>query len=172
MTTDPAVQLSLLSDDRFAGIKPKDLTLKEQETVIRLAREALRLRHQRGTALENPQSTKAYLQFELAERQNEVFAALFLDNKHRIIAFEELFFGTVNGTTVHPRVVVQRALEHNAAAVIFVHNHPSGAAEPSRHDQVITDRLKEVLSVIDIRVLDHIVVSVEETVSMADQGLL
>ena len=172
MSTDTAVQLSLLSDDRFAGIDPRKLTLKEQETLIHLARTALKLRHQRGDTLTSPQSTQAYLQFHLSERQNEVFAVLFLDNQNRILAFEELFFGTIDGATVHPRVVVQRALAHNAAATILVHNHPSGVAEPSQADQTLTNRLKDALSLVDVRILDHLVVSVEGTVSLAERGLL
>ncbi len=97
---------------------------------------------------------------------------IFLDNRHRIIAFEELFQGTIDGASVHPRVIVRRALELNAAAGIMVHNHPSGVAEPSQADIQITDRVKSALAIVDVRILDHIVVSDEETVSLAERGLL
>ena len=102
----------------------------------------------------------------------EVFAVLFLDTRHRVIAFEVLFRGTVDGASVHPREVVRRALVHNAAAVIFAHNHPSGVAEPSRLDRAITDRLVDALSTVDVRVLDHLVVGDGETVSFAERGWL
>jgi len=94
------------------------------------------------------------------------------DNRHRVLGFEELFFGTIDGASVHPRVVVQRALDLNSAAVIFAHNHPSGVAEPSRADEVLTRRLKEALALVDVRVLDHIVAGCEGTVSFAERGLL
>ncbi len=97
---------------------------------------------------------------------------MFLDNRHRVLAFEELFQGTVNGTAVYAREVVRRALAHNAAAVIFAHNHPSGAAEPSPADEVLTTRLQEALALIDVRVLDHIVIGDREVVSFSDRGLL
>jgi len=101
-----------------------------------------------------------------------VFACVFLDNRHRIIAFEELFQGTIDGASVHPRVVVQKALENNAAAVIFAHNHPSGVAEPSMADQRITQRLKDALALVEIRVLDHFIVTAEDSISFAERSLL
>ena len=97
---------------------------------------------------------------------------MFLDNRHRVMAFEDLFFGTINGASVHPRVVVQRALEINAAAVIFTHNHPSGISEPSEADRQLTSRLKKALELVDIRVLDHIVVGSDETTSFSERGWL
>ena len=103
-------------------------------------------------------------------RQREVFAALFLDNRHRVIGFEELFLGTIDGATVPPREVVKRALARNAAAVIVAHNHPSGVAEPSDADRRITERIRESLALVDIRVLDHIVVGDIEVVSLAERG--
>jgi DNA repair protein RadC len=108
----------------------------------------------------------------LRDQAHEVFCGLFLDNRHRVIAFEELFTGTLNGTAVYPREVVKHALRHNAAAVIFAHNHPSGVAEPSRADEVLTARLKEALALVDIRVLDHVVVGDGDMVSFSERGLL
>lgn len=126
----------------------------------------------RGAALESPRDTRAYLQARLRDLDREVFCALFLDNRHRVLAFEELFSGTFNGTAVYPREVVRRALRYNAAAVIFAHNHPSGVAEPSRADEALTARLKEALAMIEVRVLDHLVIGDGETVSFSERGLL
>ena len=156
---------------RFNAV-PNDLTEAEQAAVINLALDILAERHSPGQTLTNPADTARYLRLKLSEYKNEVFAALFLDNRHRTLAFEELFFGTINGASVHPRVVVQRAMEINAAAVIFAHNHPSGIAEPSHADRTITDRIKQALDLVDVRVLDHIVVGAEGTTSFAEQGLL
>lgn len=144
----------------------------EQTSIIELALAILTNRHRPGQALTSPTETARYLMLRFAEYKNEVFSALFLDNRHRILAFEELFFGTIDGASVHPRVVVQRAMEINAAAVIFAHNHPSGVAEPSQADQNITRRLKEALNLVDVRVLDHIVVGSEGTTSFAERGLI
>ena len=126
----------------------------------------------RGDAFENPTVTRRFLSAKLRHQGHEVFGVLFLDNAHRVIAFEELFHGTINGASVYPRVVLQRALAHNAAAVIFAHNHPSGVAEPSTADRQITDTLCNVLSMVDIRVLDHFVIGESEAVSFAERGLL
>ena len=120
----------------------------------------------------SPADTQAYLRLRLADRRFEVFGAIYLDSKHRVIAFEELFHGTIDGASVCPRVVVQRALEHNAAALIAYHCHPSGDPTPSRADEVLTHRLKDALALLDIRLLDHFVVSAEGSVSMAERGLL
>ncbi len=125
----------------------------------------------RGDVLSSPQDTRAFLTLQLRDAPSEVFACLFLDNRHRVIAFEELFQGTIDGANVHPREVVKRALHHNAAALILAHNHPSGVAEPSQADRRITNRLKDALALIDVRVLDHIVVG-DEVVSFAERGLL
>lgn len=119
----------------------------------------------------SPEESKRYVKLQLAEQEQEVFAALFLDTRHRLISFDKLFYGTIDGTTVHPREVVKVALKHNAAAVIFTHNHPSGVAEPSSSDIQITQRLKEALALIDVRVLDHLIVG-ESVVSLAERGLL
>jgi DNA repair protein RadC len=115
---------------------------------------------------------RRYLRLRLGGRPREVFAALFLDAQHRLIAFRELFLGTIDSASVHPREVLRETLSLNAAAVIFAHNHPSGVAEPSSSDVRITERLSNALQLIDVRVLDHIVVSVDATVSMAERGLL
>ena len=126
----------------------------------------------RGVALESSRDTREYLKACLRDLTHEVFCGLFLDNRHRVIAFEELFAGTLNGTAVYPREVVKHALRHNAAAVIFAHNHPSGVAEPSRADEVLTARLKEALALVDIRVLDHVVVGDGDMVSFSERGLI
>jgi DNA repair protein RadC len=160
------------TDDRFAGLKPSKLNELEKRSVVTLAIKVLECRHRPGRALSSPEETRNFLRLRLAEHRNEVFGSLFLDNRHRIIAVRELFQGTIDGTSVHPRVVVQQALEANAAGLVFYHNHPSGVAEPSRADEMITRRLKEALALVDIRVLDHFVVAGGESVSFAERGLL
>jgi DNA repair protein RadC len=141
------------------------------QAVLEMGRRHLSETLARGEALGNPDDTRRYLSARLRDYPFEVFACLFLDNRHRVIAFEELFRGTIDGASVHPREVVRRALVHNAAAVILAHNHPSGVAEPSRSDEAITRRLREALALVDIRVLDHVVVG-DELVSFAERGLL
>ena len=126
----------------------------------------------RGEALESPQVTEQYLKSALRDCPHEVFACLFLDTRHRVIAFEELFHGTIDGATVYPRVVAEKALKHGAAALIAAHNHPSGVSEPSLADRVITRRLKEALALLDIRLLDHFVIGDGAPVSMASRGLI
>ena len=169
--TQQALSLSGVAN-RFADIRPSDLTDEERESVIALALSILARKHRRGSALTSPEATRAYLRLEIGERHNELFGVLFLDNRHRVIAKEELFYGTIDGASVHPRVVVSRALALNAAAVVFYHNHPSGVAEPSQSDLRITQRLKDALALVDIRVLDHLVVSTEDSTSFAQRGLL
>jgi DNA repair protein RadC len=120
----------------------------------------------------SPNATRDYLCLQLSERQHEVFCCLFLDGQHRLIEYQELFVGTIDGCSVYPREVVKAALKVNAAAVIFAHNHPSGVAEPSVADQRITERLKEALALLDIRVLDHFIVGDNTIVSFAERGLL
>ncbi len=150
---------------------PNELTNAEQATVIQLALNILAERHAPGQALTNPRDTIEYLRLKLADYKNEVFCALLLDCRHRVLAFEELFFGTIDGASVHPRVVVQRCMQVNAGAVIFAHNYPSGIAEPSHADKSITRRLKDALEIVDVRVLDR-VVGAEATTSFAEKGLL
>lgn len=142
------------------------------QAVLELARRHLGERLQRDAGFSSPDSVASYLQAHLQHHSREVFMVLFLDTRHRLIVSEELFFGTIDGASVHPREVVKRALHHNAAAVIFAHNHPSGVAEPSGDDERITLRLREALALVDIRVLDHLVVGSGEVVSLAERGLL
>lgn len=148
--------------------------MQQENEIIEQALQILesRLKYNIGAeTFSSPDDTKRFLKLKLAHLEHEVFAVLFLDNRHRLVAFEELFNGTIDGCSVHPREVVKRALAHNAAAVIFAHNHPSGVAEPSRADESITRRLKEALSLVDVRVLDHLIVGSEIT-SMAERGLM
>jgi DNA repair protein RadC len=142
------------------------------QAVLELARRHYQELMQSGPALLNPQATRDYLHMRLRDLQHEVFCCLFLDNRHRVIAFEELFRGTLDGANVHPREVVKRALAHNAAALIFAHNHPSGIAEPSVADEHITKRLKDALNLVEIRVLDHLIVGDGRCESFAERGLL
>jgi DNA repair protein RadC len=158
--------------NRFGGLRVGDLTTAEKASVVTLALAVLAAKHRRGHTLTSPEATRAYLRLAIGDRHNELFGVLFLDNRHRIIAKEAMFYGTIDGASVHPRVVVQRALTLNAAAVVFYHNHPSGVAEPSQADVRITSKLKEALSLVDIRVLDHFVISAEESVSLAERGHL
>lgn len=141
------------------------------QAVLEMSKRYLRERMQRGEVLEDPDAVRFYLASKLRDRPAEVFACVFLDNRHRVICFEELFYGTINSASVHPREVVRKAIQHNAAAVILAHNHPSGIAEPSQSDERITQRLQEVLALIDVRVLDHFVIG-DQVVSFAERGLL
>jgi len=140
--------------------------------VLELSRRYLQEALVRGAPLESPQATEQYLKSMLRDHPHEVFACLFLDTRHRVIAFEELFHGTIDGATVYPRVVAEKALGHGAAALIVAHNHPSGVSEPSLADQAITRRLKDALALLDIRLLDHFVIGDGTPVSMASRGLL
>ena len=142
------------------------------QAILELARRHLGERLQRGDLLLNPEATRRYLITALGDLPHEVFCCLFLDTRHRLICYEELFQGTIDGASVHPREVVRRALHHNAAAVILAHNHPSGVAEPSDADQRITRRLKQALQLVDIRVLDHLLVGDRTAMSFAEHGLL
>jgi DNA repair protein RadC len=149
------------------------ITLNEDE-IISAALQILESRityHVDKPIIKSPDESKDYVKLQLAARPYEVFACLFLDSRHRVAAFEELFRGTIDGCSVHPREVVKTALAHNAAAVILVHNHPSGNAEPSQADRRITERLRDALSLIDVRVIDHLVVG-QEVVSFAERGLV
>ena len=142
------------------------------QAVIEMARRHLDEQFERGSPLLSPEHTAAYLKTRLRDYPYEVFAVLFLDNRHRVIAFDEMFRGTIDGASVHPREVVRRALQHNAAAVILSHNHPSGVAEPSQADQRITVRLRDALALVDVRVLDHLIVGDAECCSLAERGLM
>nr|PKM38197.1 MAG: DNA repair protein [Gammaproteobacteria bacterium HGW-Gammaproteobacteria-10] len=125
----------------------------------------------RGETLDSPDKARDLIKLKLAPYEHEVFLCLFLDNQHKVIACEELFRGTIDSASVYPREVVKAALQHNAAAVIFAHNHPSGVAEPSVADKAITEKLKQALSLIDVRVLDHFIAG-ETVYSFAEQGLI
>ncbi len=140
------------------------------QAVLEMSRRHLRENLDRGDAITNPRQTGEYLQSRLSTYPQEVFACLFLDTRHRVIEYEELFRGTIDGASVHPREVVKRALAHNAAALILAHNHPSGIAEPSQADRSITQQLKKALAIVDIRLLDHMIVGHGEVFSMAEQG--
>ena len=140
--------------------------------VLELSRRYLHEVLLRSNPLESPQATEQYLKSILRDNPHEVFACLFLDTRHRVIAFEELFHGTIDGATVYPRVVAEKALQHRAAALIVAHNHPSGISEPSLADQAITRRLKDALALLDIRLLDHFVIGEGTPVSMAARGLI
>jgi DNA repair protein RadC len=129
--------------NRFDSLKPSALNAAEKASLIKLALSVLAQRHRARRTLGSPGDTRAYLRLKLAERKNEVFGSLFLDTRNRIIEDVELFQGTIDGASVHPRVVVQRALQSNAAAVLIYHNHPSGVAEPSRADEAITRRPRD-----------------------------
>ena len=142
------------------------------EEILDAARSILARRVRRGRALSNPRHTRDFLRLELASRDHEIFAILFLDNRHRVIEFVPLFRGTIDGASVYPREVVKEALARNAAAVILAHNHPSGVAEPSQADELITARLRDALALIDVRVLDHLVITGDDVVSFAERGLL
>lgn len=142
------------------------------QAILELSRRHMAETLQRDDVLTDPAATRNYLMARLRDYPHEVFACLFLDNRHRVIAYEELFHGTINGTSVHPREVVKRCLGHNAAALILAHNHPSGVAEPSQADIKLTQRLQEALSLIDVRVLDHIVIGDGESIALAERGLL
>jgi len=143
----------------------------QMQAVVEMSRRYLEEKIHRGDAMDNVSDVKNYLKSRLQDYPFEVFSCLFLDNKHRVIEYEELFRGTIDGASVHPREVVRRVLHHNAAAIILAHNHPSGFAEPSESDKVITNKLKQAMVMIDVRVLDHFIVG-DEIVSFAERGLL
>ncbi|ENM3763562.1 DNA repair protein RadC [Vibrio cholerae] len=140
------------------------------QAVLEMTQRYLAETLKRSDALTSPQQTKLYLSSVLRDRQREAFYILFLDNQHRVIRDEILFEGTIDAASVYPREVVKRALHHNAAAVILAHNHPSGVAEPSQADRRITDRLRDALGLVEIRVLDHFVIGDGEVVSFAERG--
>jgi len=140
--------------------------------VFEMARRALSQQLKERQAFQTPDAVKHYLQLQLAHKNHEVFAVLFLDSQNRMIAMEELFRGTLSQTSVYPREVVMRALHHQAAAVVLAHNHPSGSVQPSRADEHLTQTLKASLALVDVRVLDHIIVGQGQALSMAEQSLL
>ena len=142
------------------------------EEVIHTALKILAQRVAKGSLMSSPSAVKNYLRLRFGDLQHEVFCALFLDKRHRLIACDELFRGTIDGASVHPREIVKTALRYNAAAVVLAHNHPSNCGEPSHADELITQRLKAALELVEIRVLDHLIVCVGEAVSFAERGLM
>lgn len=166
---------ALLASDRAAftgraGLGPAKYA--QLQAVLAMARRHLWAELACGEVISSPSATREYLMARLRGYENEVFAAVFLDNRHRVLAFEELFRGTIDGTSVHPREVVKRALGVNAAAMIIAHNHPSGVAEPSRADEAITQRLRDALALVDVRLLDHFVIGDGMPISLAERGLI
>ncbi|MDH5216155.1 MAG: DNA repair protein RadC [Gammaproteobacteria bacterium] len=142
------------------------------DDIINLYKGIISRRFQRGKAISSPRDIKELFVSMISDYDHEVFLIAFLDTRHRIIAIEEMFRGTIDGCEIHPRIVVKRALELNAAATILAHCHPSGDTSPSNADKRITQRLKEALSLVDTRVLDHIIVGGLDTASFAEMGLL
>ncbi len=142
------------------------------DEVVAGARRKLRRKFRKGKAIRSPADTEDFLIAELASEPNEIFCVLYLCNRHHIISFDRAFHGTIDGTSVYPRVIVKRALDLGAAAVIFAHQHPSGTAEPSQADERITQRLKAALELVDIRVLDHLIIGGDSVTSLASRGLL
>jgi DNA repair protein RadC len=162
-----AEQRALLSVNGLGAAKTARLA-----AILEIARRCLAEELNNGPALGAPSAVRDYLRLSLGTRQHEVFVALFLDAQHRVLRTEELFRGTLTQTSVYPREVVKAALAANAAAVIFAHNHPSGVAQPSRADELLTRQLKEALALVDVKVLDHFVVVADHTLSFAERGLL
>jgi DNA repair protein RadC len=162
---EPAQRLWIRGD--FDALRPASAG-----EVIAASRRLMSRRVRRGTALNSPNAVREFLAIKLGALEHETFAVLLLDTRHRLIEYVELFRGTIDGASVHPREVLKLALAHNAAALILAHPHPSGVAEPSRADELITHRLKEALALVDIRVLDHIIVAGGEVVSLSERGLL
>jgi DNA repair protein RadC len=159
--------------DRYSevpGLGPTRYALFQ--AVVELARRALQEDVRRDTLLNSPDKVRQYLRLWLGHLPHEVFAALYLDAQNRLLVAEELFRGTLTQTSVYPREIVKLALKHNAAALILAHNHPSGVAEPSRADELLTASLKQALALIDVRVLDHLIVAGNSTVSFAERGLV
>ena len=157
-----------------AAVKaPEAQQWERDDAVIRNAIALLEARLAKpGVCLDNPNKVRQYLALQLAQKESEVFCCIFLDNRHQVTGFDELFQGTIDGASVHPREVVKAVLNRNAAAVIFAHNHPSGVAEPSRADITLTKRLSDALALIDVRVLDHMVVGGTDVISLAERGEL
>ena len=140
------------------------------DEILGAARQIVDARSQRGMSFREPAAACDYFRDKLGNQEREVFAAVMLDTRHRLIEYVELFFGTIDGAEVHPREVAKCALRLNAAAVIVAHNHPSGEVEPSAADRAVTARLKQALALVDVRLLDHVIVAGRESLSMASRG--
>ncbi len=182
-----AIELGRAALDRFGGLnallaaEPRDVMqlpglgaakFAQLQAVFELARRALQEDVKRDTLLGSPAKVRDYLRLSVGRLPHEVFVALYLDAQNRLVKSDELFRGTLTQTSVYPREIVKQALRHNAAAVIFAHNHPSGVAEPSRADELLTASLKQALALVDVRVLDHLVVAGNSVVSFAERGLI
>jgi len=165
--TTQANSLELLVRDSKGEYRPAT-----GDEVLRAARQVIGRRVRRGTSMTSPQVVRDFLRTKLAELPHEVFVALLLDAQNRLVQYVELFRGTLAQTSVYPREVVKTALAYNAAAMILAHNHPSGVAEPSRADELLTQSLKQALALVDVRVLDHFIVAGADTLSFAERGLL
>ena len=163
-------RLSRRSFCEFPGLG--DAAYAQLQAGLELARRIALQSFERGDALSSPARVRRFLTLQLGGMEHEIFAALFLDNRHRVIAFDELFRGTIDGAAVYPREVVKKCLAANAAAVIFAHNHPSGVAEPSDADISITRKLTDALALIDVRVLDHLIIGQGAQTSLAERGLM
>ena len=142
------------------------------QAALELGRRFLGQKIQRQDVMTNPESVNDFLSFHLRDRSQEIFAVLFLDNRHQVIKYEEMFYGTLGSASVHPREVIKQVLHHNAAAIIIAHNHPSGVAEPSQSDADITVKIQKALQLIDVRLLDHIIVGDGEFVSLSNRGII
>ncbi|MGB7421496.1 MAG: DNA repair protein RadC [Comamonas sp.] len=167
-------QLSFSSFDASLMVRDAQgrYVLATADQILDAARQAIEHKMQRGASLTSPEVVKEYLCPKLGGAESEVFAVLFLDTQHRLIEYAEMFHGTIDSTSVYPREVVKAAIRHNAAAVVVSHNHPSGNPEPSGADRALTQRLKDALALVDVRVLDHVIVAGSCTVSFAQCGLI
>jgi len=161
-----------VNTETLVEYKAAGVDLERENSIIDLALTIIEQRMQRGESLTSPQDTKRALRMQLVQEEREVFAVLFLDNRHAIISFDRMFYGTIDSATVHPREIARRALQHNAAAVILAHNHPSGNPKPSQADVTITRQTQEALQLIDVRVLDHFVIGSSDATSMLEKGYL
>lgn len=184
MRDKTAVDLAQELLDRFGGIaKMLEADLRgikglgpaktaQIVAVLELLRRSLEKKAKARPPLTSPGAVRDYLRFVLAEREHEVFVCIWLDAQHKVMEFEELFNGTLTQTSVYPREIVKRAIERNAAAVIFAHNHPSGVAQPSQSDELLTRNLREALALVEVKVLDHFIVAGNQAISFAERGLL
>jgi len=165
------VELLQANQNRFCGTRGLGpAKFAQLAAVLEMAKRYQFSKAEKGAFLESPEAVKSLVALQMRDLEHEVFACLFLDNRHRLITYEPLFRGTIDSASVYPREVVKAALACNAAAVVLAHNHPSGVAEPSRADIDITARLKKALTLIDVRVLDHIIVGDNYQVSLAERG--
>ena len=154
------------------GLGLGDAKFAQLQAVLEMARRHLRESLERGDVFSSPEMVRSYLTARLRDQPREVFLVLFLDTRHRLLAAEEMFLGTIAEASVHPREVVRRAMQHNAAALIVAHNHPSGVAEPSRADRLITTNIVKTLDLVKVRVLDHFIIGAGDVLSFAERGWL